>query len=126
MEKVNIEEIIADARAEEEVLREQHATQTDFRDQLREHLRETFKSREENTVNISLQEYVILRQKETDLDRLLNAVVDNLRLSYSGDSLIMDDNKQVADFFKALYPDAYDNLLACELDKATKREKEAK
>jgi hypothetical protein len=116
--KVDIEEIIADARAEEEVAREQAAAkEKSFRDELRERLKETFRPREEEKVTIPLSEYVILKQKEADLDRVLNAIVDNLKLGYNNEYLRLDNEEKVVDVVRVLYPEAYGTLLAAELDR---------
>ena len=121
--KVDIEEIIADARAEEEVAREQAAAkEKSFRDELREKLKETFRPREEESVKIDLREYVTLVNKAMDLDRVLNAIVDNLKLSYNNEYLRLDDETKVVDAFRVLYPEAYDALYAAELDRLERQE----
>ena len=121
--KMDIEEMIADAKAEEEVKREQAAAKeekakSDFRETLREQLKEAFKPKDENKVTISLEEYVILRNKAIDLDRILNTIIGDLTLSYSKEYLRVDDKEKVADIIKVLYPEVYDHLLACELERA--------
>lgn len=115
--KVDIEEIIADARAEEEVAREMAKTaqEKSFKDELREKLKETFRPREEERVTITLSEYVILTNKAMDLDRILNAIVDNLKLSYNKEYLTLYNEDKVVDAFRVLYPEAYGALLAAEL-----------
>lgn len=116
--KVDIEEIIADARAEEEVAREQAAArEKTFKDELREKLKETFRPREEERVTITLSEYVILTNKAMDLDRVLNAIVDNLKLSYNKEFLSLHNDDKVVDAFRVLYPEAYGALLAAELER---------
>jgi hypothetical protein len=123
--KVDIEEIIADARAEEEVAREQAAAkEKTFKDELREKLKETFRPREEERVTITLSEYVVLTNKAMDLDRILNAIVDRLTLSYNNEYLVLGDRDKVVDAFRVLYPEAYDALLAAELEHAEKNEGE--
>ena len=121
--EMDIEEMIADAKAEEEVAREQERAakeekaREDFRDTLREQLKEALIPKSDNKVTISLSEYVILKQKETDLDRILSAIVDGLELSYNKEYLrLKDDN--VVDAISILYPDVYDTLLAAELERA--------
>lgn len=121
---VDIEELIADARAEEEVAAEQERAareekaREDFRDTLREQLKEALIPKSDNKVTISLSEYVILKQKEADLDRILNAIVDGLGLSYSKEYLSLKESENVVDAFRVLYPDVYDHLLAAELEHA--------
>lgn len=121
---MDIEELIADARAEEEVAREQERAareekaREDFRDTLREQLKEALIPKSDNKVTISLSEYVILKQKEADLDRILNAIVDGLGLSYSKEYLSLKESENVVDAFRVFYPDVYDHLLAAELEHA--------
>lgn len=122
--EMDIEELIADARAEEEVAREQERAareekaREDFRDTLREQLKEALIPKSDNKVTISLSEYVILKQKEADLDRILNAIVDGLGLSYSKEYLSLKESENVVDAFRVFYPDVYDHLLAAELEHA--------
>ena len=118
--KVDIEEIIADARAEEEVAREM--AKSNFRDELRGKLKEAFTPREEESVRIALSEYVTLVKKAMDLDRVLNAIVDNVTLSYNKEYLRLDDESKVVDAFRVLYPEAYDALLAAEFDRLERQE----
>lgn len=120
----DIEEMIVDAKAEEEVAREQERAareekaREDFRDTLRERLKEALIPKDESKVTISLSEYVILKQKEADLDRILNAIVDGLGLSYSKEYLSLKESENVVDAIRVLYPDVYDALLAAELERA--------
>ena len=120
----NIDELIADAQAEEEVAREQERAakeekaREDFRDTLREQLKEALIPKSDNKVTISLSEYVILKQKEADLDRILNVIVDGLGLSYSKEYLSLKGSENVVDAIRVLYPDVYDALLAAELERA--------
>ena len=122
--KVDIEEMIADAKAEEEVAAEQGIAATeekareDFRDTLREQLKEALLPKNESKVTINLSEYVLLKQKETDLNRILNAIVDGLGLSYSKEYLSLKESENVVDAIRVLYPDVYDALLAAELERA--------
>lgn len=122
--EMDIEELIADARAEEEVAAEQkraakeEKAREDFRDTLREQLKEALLPKNENKITINLSEYVILKQKEADLDRILNAIVDGLGLSYSKEYLSLKESENVVDAIRVLYPDVYDALLAAELERA--------
>ena len=121
----DIEEMIADAKAEEEVAREQEkaAKEQAFKNELREQLKDKLvdavkAKRESEKVTIDLYEYVILKQKEADLDRILNAIVDGLGLSYNNEYLYLKNDGRVSDTFRVLYPDVYDTLLAAELAQA--------
>ena len=120
-EKTSIEEIIADAKAEEEVAREQEKAakeekvREDFRDALREQLKDALiPRRDDEKVTISLKEYITLKQKEVDLDRILNIMVDSAYLNYSKDELRLNGDR-VIEVMRVLYPEAYDALLAAEL-----------
>ena len=124
-ENIEIEELIADARAEEEVAAEQERAareekaREDFRNTLREQLKDALKVRnDESKVTIPLSEYVILKQKEADLDRILNALVDDIELNYSKDALRIRGGERAIEAIRVLYPDVYDHLLAAELEHA--------
>lgn len=126
--EMDIEEMIADAKAEEEVAREQERAaraakeekaREDFRDTLREQLKDALKVRnDESKVTIPLSDYVILKQKEADLDRILNALVDDLELNYAKDALRIRGGERAIEAIRVLYPEAYDTLLAAEIDRA--------
>ena len=110
----NLDEAIADARAEEEVAKANNI-KDDFSKQLREGLKDALKVKNDEKVSISLKEYVQLKQKETDLERILSAIVNNLELNYSGEHLRLGSGEDMANVFKVLYPEAYDTALALEL-----------
>ena len=110
----NLDEAIADARAEEEVAKA-NKIKDDFSKQLREGLKDALKAKNDEKVTITLEEYVTLKQKEMDLDRILNALVDNLELNYSGERLRLGSGEDMANVLKVLYPEAYDTILAHEL-----------
>ena len=123
----DIEEIIADAKAEEEVAREQakaakeEKARADFRDELRKQIHTTLddfikEKKASNKVTIDLDEYITLKQKEIDLDRILSAIVDSVYLNYSKDDLRLDGDRPI-EVMRVLYPEAYDALLAAELAK---------
>ena len=99
---LEIEEVIADAKAEEEVQR----------DNFREGLKDTLNAKKEDTkVSVDLTEYVLLKQKEKDLDRLVNIIIDDAELNYTNDGLRLKDYEELFNAFKVLYPEAYDHLL---------------
>ena len=128
----NIDEVIADARAEEEVARAQaefrkkavkEKEDQQFKEDLKEHLKEAlFNLPSDNKISISLREYVELRQQAMDLERIVNAIVDELELSYNEKYLTIKNEERVADTIRVLYPDAYDNFLAAELEHKQKKE----
>ena len=111
MEKItNIEELIADAKAEEEVKREQ------VQDELTNALMKSFtanlnKGAEEKnnggSVTISLSEYVELKQIESDFNRLFDAIVRSFELNYNHEDIRVDGDI-IKDVFKALYPAEYE------------------
>ena len=113
--KVNIEELIADAKAEEEVRKEQPCKDFSFREELESHLKEAFsdiKARRENKVTIDLNEYLILKFKERDLERIVATILDKLTLNYTKDGLkISDQWDDISNIIKALYPEVYENIL---------------
>lgn len=109
---MNIDEIIADAKAEEEVKAAQEKGENnDFRDALRERLKDTFTGMESTKVTIPLHEYATLTSRSLDLDRILSAIMRGLKVGYSKDYLRLDDGL-VLNTFRALYPDVYDGLFA--------------
>lgn len=113
----NIDEIIADAKAEEEVAKEQAIENSNkkFREELKTCLIDAFKDNakfsKENSVTLSLNEYLILRFKERDLEKITSAIISNLALGYDGESLRLDNKSDVVDVMKVLYPDMYDAIL---------------
>ena len=123
----NIDEIIADARAEEQVAREQaeerkkslkEKEDQKFKEDLREQLKEAlFNLPSDNKISISVREYVELRQQAMDLERIVSAIVDELTLSYNDQYLVIEDKEKIVDAIRVLYPDAYNNLLNMELER---------
>ena len=118
MKKENITEIdeaIADAMAEEEVAREQAKEDSSFRDELRAQLKDAFsesiKTNKDNKVIISLDEYLILKFKERDLEKIVSTILAELKLSYNGEFLSMRKDDHVVDVIRVLYPDVYDDIL---------------
>lgn len=119
----DIEEMIADAKAEEEVAKEQAKEQAkqaenfkeDFREALKEQLKDAFTplQRDTHKVTISLFEYNVLRQKEKDLERILYYLMSHVKLGFDNNSLKFDGN--AVDIIKVMFPETYDTLLAAEL-----------
>lgn len=110
MEKItNIEELIADAKAEEEVNK---TAQDDLTEAfMRKFAADLNKGAEEKTkggaVTIPLAEYVELKQMESDYDRLFSAIVRSLELNYNHEDIRVDGDI-IKDTFKALYPEEYE------------------
>lgn len=113
----DIDEMIADARAEEEVAKEQaiESSENKFREDLKAHLIDAFKDNakfsKDNSVTLSLNEYLILRFKERDLETITSAIISNLALGYDGESLRLNIKNDVVDVMKVLYPDMYEAIL---------------
>lgn len=113
---VDIEELIADAKAEEEVRKEQQPCKDfSFRDELESHLKEAFsdiKTRRESKVTIDLNEYLILKFKERDLERIVATILDKLILNYTKDGLkLYDQWDDISNIIKTLYPEVYEDIL---------------
>lgn len=113
----DIDEMIADARAEEEVAKEQaiENSENKFREELKAHLidafKDNFKLNKENSVTISLNEYLILKFKERDLENIISAIIPNLTLGYDGESLRLHNTSDVVDVIKVIYPDMYEAIV---------------
>jgi hypothetical protein len=112
MEKItNIEELIADAKAEEEVRREQ------VHDDLTNALMRSFtanlnKDAESKgaSVTVSLAEYVQLKQMELDYARLFSAIIESFGLSYRHDHLIISKEDSILQTFKVLHAEEFKEL----------------
>lgn len=110
----DIDEMIADAKAEEQVAKEQEkaAKEQAQREDFKQRIAEKLTAKKENTkVTINLEEYTTLKLKERDLERLLNAIINDLELNYCGDGLRLKDDV-LLDAFRVIYPEAYDITLA--------------
>lgn len=115
-----IDEAIADAIAEEEVKKEQikaeaekkaAANTTDFREELKRLLKQNFSDKnKENKVTLDLDEYIILKFKERDLEKIVNAIVAELKLGYDKEYL-RKDSDEIVNAFKVIYPEAYEAIL---------------
>lgn len=109
----NIEELIADAKAEEEAIEKQKEEQ--FKTDLKNGLQDFFNKKneeEKQNINIPLYDYLMLKMKERDLDILTGAIMDSLTLSYDKENLKIYDNKErIINAFRTLYNFAYDSIL---------------
>lgn len=117
-DKVEIEELIADARAEEEVARAMSEAKVDksiedFKDYTRHELKKAFAPLEEDKVMIGVSEYVDLKQKELDLGRLLEVIDNFLEYDETTEGLYMsvEGAIEIKNTFKALYPEIYKGIL---------------
>jgi len=115
MDRKRIEDIIAEAKAEEELLNQEvSAGDTDFREAIKKTLEENLKDRPK--VTIDLEEYILLRQKDKDLERLLHTILDCLVLNYLSDDLMIKDEQKIRDTIEILYPAAYNAILEAEIE----------
>ncbi len=117
----NIDEIIADAMAEEEVAKEQEKARAkkkatdNFKKELRESLINMVAElapQAEQQIKIDLSEYISLVYMARDLDVFKMAIKRALKLNYSGEKLYIGDGDEIADAFKTLYFEEYNNILA--------------
>ena len=96
---MNIDEVIADAKAEEtvEARMKQAIKKPSFQPK--------------SLATIDLEEYVMLRQIEADHKRLLGLIIDACELGYSKTELRMygDD---VLQYIRMIYPEEYETRLA--------------
>jgi alpha-L-arabinofuranosidase len=111
MEKItNIEELIADAKAEEEAKK---AVQDDFTDALMKTVTANLNKEAESkgaSVTVSLAEYVQLKQMELDYGRLYSAVMESFGLSYRHDHLIISKDDIILQTFKVLHAEEFKEI----------------
>ena len=88
MEKT-IEEMIAEAKAEESSFVEKN---------------------DNREISIPLAEYVYLKQKEIDFDRLLEAILGNARLNYDKSGVMLEDKENIYFVIKTLFSNIYDYI----------------
>jgi hypothetical protein len=100
---MNIDEMIADAKAEEQAnieTRMKKAIETK---------KPSFQPK--SLATIDLEEYVMLRQIEADHKRLLELIIDTCELSYNREKLrLIDDD--VLQYIRVIYPEEYETRLA--------------
>lgn len=98
--KINIDEIIAEAMAEEEVKKDMADSKANI-----------FKT--DTKVTIDLNEYVTLKILEKDFSSILSIICEGLELNYNKDDLIYDaDRSTLANTIKIIYPDIYSSIFA--------------
>lgn len=111
MEKItNIEELIADAKAEEEA---KNAVQDDFTNALMKTVTANLNKEAESkgaSVTVSLAEYVQLKQMELDYTRLFSAIMESFGLSYRHDHLIISQDDIILQTFKVLHAEEFKEL----------------
>lgn len=82
-----------------------------FGNELRKGLEEALNVKKEQQVSIPVSEYVILKQKERDLELLATAIMDDLELSYDKEELKISGGNNTVRSFKTLYNTCYKSIL---------------
>lgn len=81
---------------------------------------ETLIVKNEQQVSIPVSEYVILKQKERDLELLVMAIMGDLELNYDKEELRISVGKNTVGTFKTLYNAIYTTILGGLKDKDAK------
>lgn len=68
----------------------------------------TAKNFNNKTVNVDLEEYIQLKQANVDDNRIITAIMNNCKLSYNSEYLVPDNDRELMDVIRFLYPDLYD------------------
>lgn len=98
--KINIDEVIAEAMAEEAVKKDTADSKANI-----------FKT--ETKVTIDLNEYVTLKILEKDFSSILSIICEGLELNYDKDGLRYNgDYDTLARTIKIIYPDIYSSIFA--------------
>ena len=100
-----IEDMIEEAKAEEKAAEEKKE------EKFRKGLEEALNVKKEQQVSIPVAEYVMLKQKERDLELLAMSIMEDLELSYDKENLRVSDGKSIVGAFKTLYNVAYETIL---------------
>ncbi len=83
-----------------------------FENELRKGLEEALNVKKEQQVSIPASEYVVLKQKERDLELLALAIMDDLELNYDKEKLrVSDGGQNIVGTFKTLYRVTYETIL---------------
>lgn len=106
----DLTEVIADARAEEEVRAKA------IEEKIKE-VKETM-----GKVTIGIEEYVALRSDAVDLRRLIEAISESIGLYSWSHELRIESDKPIIDTMTVLYRDYMDGLKADLLDELEKEE----
>lgn len=116
MEDIN--EMIKSVKAEEE-----QEKNTNWGESLRR-LKDKEKEGRDSKVTITLDEYLVLKAKEMDLERIVRPIVDALTLSYNGEFLSIRESQGIVDAFRVLFPEAYEKAYEMAIDKYNQENKE--
>ena len=117
----NIDDAIKAAMEQEELTRDDYEAKLKKQadDELKAVISETLKDeiKTYKKVTIYLDEYIELKMKAHDLNRILKAIMDSLELYHTyGEGVLRSGGDGIAETFKVLYPDVYDGILADRLD----------
>lgn len=82
-----------------------------FGNELRKGLEEALNSKKEQQVSIPVSEYVMLKQKERDLELLAIAIMDDLELNYDKEDLRISGGNNTVRAFKTLFNTCYMSIL---------------
>lgn len=91
--------------------REEDMIEDKFGNELRKGLEEALNIKKEQQVSIPVSEYVILKQKERDLELLVMAIMDDLELNYDKEDLRISGGNNTVRAFKTLYNTCYKSIL---------------
>lgn len=115
----NIDEIIADAMAEEEVAKEQEKARAkkkaadNFKKELRESLINMVAElapQAEQQVKIDLSEYIGLIYSLRDLELIKGILFNNVALSYNKEYLVINNDEDITNLLKVLFPTDYNEV----------------
>lgn len=114
----DINEMIKSVKAEEEQERN-----TNWGETLRQ-LKDKEKEGRDSKVTITLDEYLVLKAKEMDLERLVRSIVEALTLSWNTEFLSIRESQGIVDAFRVLFPEAYEKIYEEAIDKYNQENKE--
>ena len=103
--KKEIDEVIADAMAQEEAEKSiKEAIESAAKEEIEKSIKDEVIS---DKISIELAEYVELKQRAADFERILSVILDECKLSYNEEYLIINDSEKITAALKVLYPETY-------------------
>ena len=103
---IEIEEMIADAKAEEET--------KNTVEKIKKYIAP--EKVRDSKVTIDLDEYIELKLKEQNHIRLADVIASTLELDYYGSELRITNEREILNAFKLLYPNTYYDLLTSAIE----------
>lgn len=97
---MNIDEVIADAKAEEETILNTEKISTPFM--------ETWQSED---VAMPVYKVLEMAQSDKDFNRLLDIIIANFDLNYNKTDLVIRDTQPIVEAMKVLYPHMCEMIL---------------